>query len=289
MSETTTHTDLNDALAGLLDKYAIALPGPWQITDGREPPADDVLTLTPGESLAEAELSEVAIPLLAWRHQRRFVELKRLIDEKTVSPLLMCRFACLTDGRQLPLQAILYREFDLVEWLSGTPIVGIYASMAGSEKGVASNFPERTGGRLAQTGPDPFFRAANVIVRLADGVIGSVEASATLPDGTPMQDRHEMVARRGVASDRAVDTQVAQSSVYTWTADGHQQHTDVDAELFGLDVEQAALVRSAFEVLHRPDRVLTLQERHRRLRQLVELAYESDRRRERLTVEGDSP
>jgi len=263
MTQTTTHVDTNDALAGLLDKYAVELPGPWQITDGREPPGDagDVLTLVPGELLTGPELPELTVPLLAWRHQRRFVELKHLIDEETVAPLLMCRFACLTDPQQMPLQAILYREFDLVEWLSGKPIASVYASMAED-------------------------RAANVIVRLASGVVGSVEAGATLPDGTAMQDRHEMIARRGVASDRVVDTQVGQSSVYAWTADGHQRHTDVDAELFGLEMEQAALVRSAFDVLRRPDRVLKLQRRHRYLRQLVELAFESDRRRERLTAEG---
>ncbi|MFV2068206.1 MAG: hypothetical protein ACC645_14635 [Pirellulales bacterium] len=264
MTQTTTHVDMNDALAGLLDKYAVELPGPWQITDGREPSGDagNGLTFVPGELLAQPDPPERVVPLLPWRHQRRFVELRRLIDEKTISPLLMCRFACLTDGEQMPLPAILYREFDLIEWLSGTPIVGIYASMAGTEKG-----------------------AANVIVRLAGGAIGSVEAGTTLPTGTTMQDRHELIARRGVASDRVVDTQVGQNSVYAWTADGQQQHTDVDAELFGLEAEQAALVRSAYEVLCRPESVPALRLRHRRLRQLVEQAYESDRRRERVSVD----
>jgi hypothetical protein len=161
----------------------------------------------------------------------------------------------------MPLEAILYREFDLMEWISGKPVVGIYASMAEG-------------------------RAANAIVRLDGGAIGSVEAGTTLPDGAALQDRHELIARRGVASDRVVDTQVGQSSVYAWTADGPRQHTDVDAELFGLGVEQVALVRAAFDVLRRPDHMVRLREQHRRLRQLVELAYESDRRGERLTVEG---
>ena len=266
MAETTTRTDLNNALAGLLDKYAVELPGPWRIADGGEPPGDagDVLSLTPGQLLIEPDPPELTVPLLSWRHQRRFVELKRLVDEKTVAPLLMCRFACLTDGREMPLPAILYRELDLLEWLSGTPIVGIYASMAEG-------------------------RAANVIVRLASGVVGSVEAGTTLSEGTGIQDRHEMIARRGVASDRAVDTQVAQSSVYAWTDAGTEEHTDVDAELFGLDAEQAALVRSAYEVLRRPELAPTLRQQHRRLRQLVELAYESDRRGQRLAVEGGTP
>lgn len=266
MPQTTTHVDMNDALAGLLKKYAVTASGPWRISDGREPPDDtgNLLTLAPGELLSEAELPELTVPLPAWRHQRRFVELKRLIDEETVSPLLMCRFACLTDGRRMPLRAILYREFDLVEWLSGTPIVSIYACITDD-------------------------RSANVIVRLAGGVIGSVEAGVTLPDGAAIQDRHEMIARRGVASDRVVDTQVPQSSVYAWTAAGQHQHTDVDSELFGLDAEQVSLVRSAYEVLCEPTRIAQPRASHHRLRHLVELAYESDRKRQRLVVEGGLP
>lgn len=266
MDETTTPVNLNDALAGLLDKYAIEAPGSWRIVDDGESTGggDNLLRLVPGASLPEAEPPESRVPLLPWRFQRRFVELKRLIVEETVTPLLMCRFACLAAAEQTSLEAILYREFDLLEWLSGTPIVSICANMARG-------------------------RAANVIVRLADGVIGSVEAGVTLPAGTPMQDRHELIARRGVASDRVVDTQVGQSSVYTWTAAGHEQHTDVDAELFGLDAEEVSLVRSAYDVLRDPTRVVELRQNHRRLRQLVELAGESDRRRERLTVEGGAP
>lgn len=285
MDETTTRLDLNDALGGLLEKYAVEAPGPWRIVDGRESPdGDDLLTLLPGASLPEPDPPELTVPLLPWRDQRRFVELKRLVDEKTVAPLLMCRFACLTDAAQTPLEAILYREFDLIEWLSGTPIVSICASMAG--KGDKSNYCEARSGSVREIGLIPFF-AANVIVRLAGGVIGSVEAGATLPAGTAMQDRHELIARRGVASDRVVDTQVPQSSVHAWTAAGHEQHTDVDAELFGLDAEQAALVRSAYDVLHETTRVAELRRNHARLRQLVELAYESDRRHERLAVDGE--
>jgi len=266
MTRAAPDANLNDALAALLDKYAVELSGSWRIVDGGEPPgnAGKLLTLAPGASLTESDPPELTVPLLPWRHQRRFMELKRLIDEETVAPLLMCRFACLVDAERTSLEAILYREFDLVEWLSGTSIVSICASLVQD-------------------------RAANVIVRLAGGVIGSVEAGVTLPAGTPMQDRHELIARRGVASDRVVDTQVGQSSVHAWTAEGHEQHTDVDAELFGLDAEHVSLVRSAYDVLREPARIVELRRNHRRLRQLVELAKESDRRRERLTVEGGSP
>jgi hypothetical protein len=86
-----------------------------------------------------------------------------------------------------------------------------------------------------------------------------------------------------------VDTQVGQSSVYAWTADGHEQHTDVDAELFGFDPEEASLIRASCDVLRDPTHIAGLRRNHRHLRQLVELAYESDRRGERLTLEGGAP
>jgi len=66
-------------------------------------------------------------------------------------------------------------------------------------------------------------------------------------------DRHEIIARRGVASDRAVDTQVPQSSIYEWTTDGTRTFTDVDTELFGLPNEEIWIVRAAYAVLMKPE------------------------------------
>ena len=66
-------------------------------------------------------------------------------------------------------------------------------------------------------------------------------------------DRHEIIARRGVASDRTVDTQVPQSSIYEWTAGGLATFTDVDTELFGLPNDQIWAVRAAFTVLMKPE------------------------------------
>lgn len=262
MSQMPTHTDLHEALDRLLNKYAVVPPVPWQLALGEKAMADveDRLTLAPGSSLRTQELPDRVVPLFPWRYQRRFVELKRLLVEKTVTPLLMCRFACLTDGRQMPLEAILYREFDLVEWLSGSRIISLCASLGAN-------------------------KTANVILHLADGVIASVEAGITLPAGAVVQDRHELIARRGVACDRVVDTQVGQSSIYVWQSTGHQQYTDVDAELFGLDIEQVAWVRAAYDLLRHPESIPLHRQEHERLRQLVELAYTSDIQQQPLVVE----
>jgi len=261
MTATETTPDLTAAVRRLLEKYGKPLPVAWQVLPAPPPRRGDkgTTTLVPGWSLLAAEPDEAFVPLLPWRSERRFVELRRMVADRTVEPLLMCRFSCSTDGRPLDLAAVLYREFDLAEWLTGTPIAALTATIEGG-------------------------RRANVIVRLADGVVCGVEAAATLPAATPMLDRHELIARRGVACDRVVDTQVPQSSVYTFAEAGARQYTDTDAELFGLSGDETNLVRAAYEALTLPDCIPALRAQHARLAGLVRLAFESDRRCERLTA-----
>lgn len=253
--------DLHAALAVLLRKYGGDPGTEWRIADGHQSDrGGNGILLTPGWTCQHADPPPATVPLQPWRCERRFVELKRLVAEKTITPLLMGRLACLTAREAMPLQAILYREFDLAEWLTGSGIVSLFASLHGDV-------------------------AANVILRLEDGTLCSVEAGASLPAGTPTQDRHELIARRGVASDRTVDAQTVQSSVHVWNGAGPQHYTDVDFELFGLDAQQVSLVRAAYEALRRARVRAACGHTHQRLRRLVELAYESDRQRKRLNVE----
>lgn len=248
----------------LAAKYAVAVPKHWQLNSPNDTPEAGCETLAAGWSFLDIKApSAPIIPLLPWRTERRFVELKRLVDTRTVESVVMCRFNCLTTSKPMGLKAILYRELDLVEWLTGSPIVSLYASL-GAE------------------------RFANVLVRVETGVVCSVEAGTTLPaESLPnVVDRHELIGRRGVASDRVVDTQVPQSSVYMFTGQGVDQYTDTDAELFGLDADEVAIVRAALEVAMQPERAETLRHQHERLASLVERVFESDRTRKRLAVEG---
>jgi hypothetical protein len=247
----------------LAAKYAVDVPKHWQLNAANDVAKTGGETLAAGWSLLSTCSSDSVIPLLPWRSERRFVELKRLVDTQTVDTVVMCRFSCLTTGEPMGLKAILYRELDLVEWLTGSPIVSLYASLHAD-------------------------RFANVLVRVESGVVSSVEAGTALPAGAQpdVMDRHELIARRGVASDRVVDTQVPQSSVYAFTEQGVDEYTDTDAELFGLDAADAALVRAAFDVALEPARAEALRHTHERLVSLVELVYESDRTRKRLAVEG---
>jgi len=252
--------DLTAVVRGLLEKYGKPVPESWRVVDAPPPTVPGHgLTLVPGWSLLGTATAEGCVPLLPWRSERRFQELKRLVEGRTIDPVLMCRFSCMTDGRTMDLSAVLYREFDLAEWLTGAPILAVTAAIEAD-------------------------RWANVILRLKNGVVCSVEASTSLPPGTSQLDRHELIARRGVACDGVVDTQVPQSSVYAFTAEGNRQYTDTDAELFGLSPAEVYLVRSAYETLSNLGCLEAVREQHRRLAHLVRLATESDRRRERLAV-----
>ncbi len=259
----------NAMLARLARKYSFTATGPWRLISGEEGTAgvdeannDGCLKLVPWWLCSSAESDQTTVPLFPWRSERRFQELRAIVAGRTIDPVLMCRFACMTDGRPLDLRAILFREFDLLEWLAGRTMVSVYAAVNGA--------------------------TANAVVRLAGGVLGSVEVAATLPPGAPLADRHELIARRGVASDRAVDTQVAQSSVYVTTAAGVDQYTDTDDELFGLDAQQVSLVRAGWDALRHPEQHAEWRRRHARLARLVELAIESDRYGQCLAVEGGS-
>ena len=86
-----------------------------------------------------------------------------------------------------------------------------------------------------------------------------------------------------------VDTQVAQNSVYAFTTSGVREYTDTDDELFGLDAQEASLVRSAFAALSQPEDTNAAHERHRHLEELVSLTWESDRLGQRMSVKGVNP
>ena len=200
---------MNTSLAFLRDKYGCAsgeiIPGP-----------DGAQLLLPGNK---------TVALFPWRVERRFVELKKIIDSQTLEDVSTFRFASFSSGGDCVKAAT--RELDLAVYLSGANLVQLFAVRNGDA-------------------------ACNILARLNGGISASVECGINLPQGAEILDRHEIIAKRGVASDRGVDTQIPQSSIYEWTQSGNSTFTDVDTELFGLPNEQIWIVRSAFAVLMEP-------------------------------------
>ena len=224
---------MNEALAFLRDKYGCS--------EGR------IVSRNGGFALALPDGGEVV--LLPWRVERRFAELKKMIDGKTLEDLSTFRFAAFSSGAD-PV-GLAARELDLAAFLTDSPVKRIFAVRSGDA-------------------------ACNILAQLANGISVSAECGSRLPSGAEDLDRHEIIARRGVASDRAVDTQVPQSSIYEWTDDGCRTFTDVDTELFGLPNAQIWLVRAAFAVLMKPELAAVWTQADRAMKQYAEAIVRSD-------------
>jgi len=220
----------------LADKYAVPVQDDWQLA----------VQNTAGIDIAGIQTAAGFVPLFPWRHERRFVELRRIVETATIENTALCRFSHVSNSAAETLQNILYQEFDILEFLTGAKIESLFASTVDN-------------------------KFANVLVRLSNGTIASIEAGTTLPAGQKTVDRHELIARRGVASDRVVDTHIPQQSVYVFGKDGIQSYTDTDSELFGLENEEINFVRAAFDWAKNPQTAAAL-EQHNRLIEFVKQA-----------------
>ena len=205
---------MNNALQRLRDKYAVVADGEIIAADADSLGNEASLRLADG----------MVCKLLPWRRERRFVELKKLVDGKTLEDVSTLRFL---NMKAAPcVRSLLYRELDLAAFLGESEVLSLFAVANGN--------------------------AMNLIVRLVDGKSVSIECSAALPENAEPIDKHEIIARRGVACDRTVDTQVPQASIYEFTADGEKRYTDTDTELFGFALDEILTIRAAFAVLSDP-------------------------------------
>ena len=163
-----------------------------------------------------------ATPLLPGRMERKIAELKKMTENGTLEGVSTLRFAAFAP-KGADIKAMLAKELDLAAYLGAADIVRVMA--------VANGW------------------AINVLAKLANDVNVSVEIGAGLPKGEVPYDRHEIIARRGVACDQTVDTHTPHPSIRCWGPDGAEDFTDVDTELFGLSYDEVWNVRAAFALL----------------------------------------
>ena len=116
--------EMNKALQWLRDKYAVKADGTLVASAPDSIGADASLKLENGTSAA----------LLPWRPERRFIELKKLIDGKTLEGVSTLRFAAMSAEQSL--EKLLYRELDLCEYLGESPIVSTFAVISGKTANV---------------------------------------------------------------------------------------------------------------------------------------------------------
>ena len=119
----------------------------------------------------------------------------------------------------------------------------------------------------------------NAIATTEDGVVCTIEISATLKKGEIEKDKHEIISQRGIACDVVVDAQIKQDSIYIYGSE-NKKFTDVDFELYGLSIEEIAVVRAAFAVAQNKnyDEMIAID---KNLLKLVEMAKKSAKSGER--------
>jgi hypothetical protein len=253
-------TEVENSLTNLLKKYSIPVSASIQLFGSFKP---GVLNLQPGYKFIETLIENNQVPLMTWRMRRKFIELKKIVTDRVIEEPCLFRISCRSSRENYNLSSLIYREMDLCEFIGNGKIVSVQAMINDSD-------------------------IANLIVKLDNDILCSIEISTQLPRNTALQDRHEVIGRRGVASDLVVDTQVAQSSVYTFTEQGVITYTDTDAELFGFDNDHIDHIRAAFHVLKDPGLVDEWQQQHKHLVDLLKSVFESGKKLEKINLKIES-
>ena len=192
------------------------------------------------------------IPTLSHRSERRFIELKNIVNNGTLVGISVMRVARIVEtGKDIYEE--LYREFDICQYVLQRKLKSVTVMENGN--------------------------VLNAIATTEDGVVCTIEISATLKKGEIEKDKHEIISQRGIACDVVVDAQLKQDSVYVF-GNENKKYTDVDFELYGLSIEEIAVVRAAFSVAQN-NNAETQVSIHQNLCALVDMAKKSAKSGER--------
>ena len=187
-----------------------------------------------------------AIPTLSHRSERRFIELKNIVNNGTLVGISVMRVARIVESGK-DIYEELYREFDICQYVLQRKIKSVTVMENGN--------------------------VLNAIATTEEGVVCTIEISATLKKGEIEKDKHEIISQRGIACDVVVDAQLKQDSIYVF-GNENKKYTDVDFELYGLSIEEIAVVRAAFSVAQNKN-YDEMVEIDANLKELVEMAKKS--------------
>lgn len=193
------------------------------------------------------------LPLFAHRYERRIIELEKLTNDGTLFGISVMRTARIVE-RGSDVFDELYRELDICQYVLRRKIKTITVMQNES--------------------------VLNTIAVTDDGIVCTIEVSATLTKGEPPKDKHEIISQRGIACDIVVDAQLKQDSIYVF-GNENKKYTDVDFEIFGLLIDDTAVVRAAFALAQSED-YSDIKNDAENLEQLIRLAQKSAKTNERM-------
>lgn len=159
------------------------------------------------------------VPLYHWELKRRYVELRNIVDTGMVKTPLAMRIHHIVpkDAFTKSLKDIIVFEAGLAEFIIRQSITKVFADFSGETY-------------------------VNCIMSTDGNVKISMELGFSPDESEPVL-LHEVVARTGIASDVAVDTQTQQYPIYVFKGRETLKYTDTDAELYDIDSTQADAIR----------------------------------------------
>lgn len=193
------------------------------------------------------------LPLFAHRYERRIIELEKLANDGTLFGISVMRTARIVE-RGSDVFDEFYRELDICQYVLRRKIKTITVMQNES--------------------------VLNTIAVTDDGIVCTIEVSATLTKGEPPKDKHEIISQRGIACDIVVDAQLKQDSIYVF-GNENKKYTDVDFEIFGLLIDDTAVVRAAFALAQSED-YSDIKNDAENLERLIRLAQKSAKTNERM-------
>ena len=193
------------------------------------------------------------LPLFAHRYERRIIELEKLANDGTLFGISVMRTARIVE-RGSDVFDELYRELDICQYVLRRKIKTITVMQNES--------------------------VLNTIAVTDDGIVCTIEISATLAKDEPPKDKHEIISQRGIACDIVVDAQLKQDSIYVF-GNENKKYTDVDFEIFGLLIDDTAVVRAAFALAQSED-YSDIKNDAENLERLIRFAQKSAKTNERM-------
>ncbi len=204
------------------------------------------------KNLSTVVIDNEEYPILSHRNERRFTELKNIANNGTLVGISVFRIARIIENG-IDIYEALYRELDICQFILQKKIKTIMVMENGN--------------------------VLNAIAKTDDGIVCTIEISATLKKGEISKDKHEIISQRGTACDVVVDAQLKEDSIYVF-GEKNKKFTDVDFELYGLSMEKIAVVRAAFSLAQNKN-YAEIKAIDKNLKSLVELAKKSAKSKER--------
>ena len=197
-------------------------------------------------------------PIMHWRNEKKYIEMKKIIKEKLVHNPVGMRIKAISTSDKM--DNIFVRELDIIEWVLDDKITGIYAT----------------------TFRDRYSEYFNIIASTKSGTRISMELGR-LKSGNEIL-MHEIITQKGIITDQSVDTQLTHYPVYVYTDSATKTYNDIDFELYGLGYYDIARIRYILGTLQNANGQ-DIPKRYNRHKSIIESIYESARENKKIRIE----